>query len=712
MLFGLATVLNANRIIFLDKGEVVEQGTHEELLALKGRYYQFVRENEPASATLAEDSQPKQVRIRKPKLQKLESVDSMKSEASASSDEEEDIEYNKPQVERKPTNWEILKLCSREKWLMVGGVCAAILVGSTFPMFAVLFGEVYGILESTDDQYVKREANYIAVLFVLVGVATGVGIFCQIFIFNLTGVRMTARLRVAAFASMLKQEIGWFDAPENGVGALCSRLAADAAAVQGAAGTRIGALMQASATIVIGIVLSMCLTWEMTLVSLVSVPLVIGAVVLEGRYLAADADAVRRASNQATTIATEAISNIRTVSAFCGEEGVVERYVAAGEKTRAIARRSLRWRGAVFSFGQTAPVAGYALSLYYGGVLVSNGSVHYKLVINSVILEMPSSRVSEALIFGAWMMGQALAFAPNFSAAVMAAGRVFTLLERKPLVQSTYAPSVSEDHVAIGKIQYKNVRFRYPTRREVEVLRGLSLEVPSGKRVALVGPSGCGKSTLIQLLQRLYDPDEGLVYLDDYSVAHDMRLSTLRKNLGIVSQEPVLFDRTISENIAYGDNQREVPIEEIVRAAKEANVHGFISALPDGYNTRVGARASQLSGGQKQRIAIARALVRNPRVLLLDEATSALDTHSEKVVQEALDRASENRTSLIIAHRLTTIQNADMICVIDRGTVAETGTHKELLARKGMYARLYELQCGFVEEEEEPKENAAGNAAA
>ncbi|RVE52405.1 hypothetical protein evm_002799 [Chilo suppressalis] len=490
---------------------------------------------------------------------------------------------------------------------------------------------------------------------------------------------------------MLKQEIGWFDDAKNGVGALCSRLAADAAGVQGATGTRIGALMQAAATIVIGITLSLFYTWKMTLVSLVSVPMVIIAVILEGRIIAEGIAAVRAASDRANTIATEAITNIRTVSAFCGEQGVLDRYKKASANAKASARGSLRWRGCVFSFGQTAPVAGYALSLWYGGVLVADREVPYKNVI----------KVSEALVFGAWMMGQALAFAPNFGAAISAAGRIMGQLARTPAVASTAAPAVNEDYVAMGKINYKNVVFRYPTRREVEVLRGLSLAIPSGKRVALVGPSGCGKSTLIQLLQRLYDPDEGSVYMDDYNIASDMRLTTLRRNLGIVSQEPVLFDRSIAENIAYGDNTRTVTIEEIVSAAKAANVHSFIAALPSGYETRVGARASQLSGGQKQRIAIARALVRNPRVLLLDEATSALDTHSEKVVQEALDRASEGRTCLIIAHRLATIQNADMICVIDRGVLAEAGTHKELIDKKGIYAKLYELQCGIMEEEDE-----------
>ncbi|XP_013148516.1 PREDICTED: multidrug resistance protein homolog 49-like [Papilio polytes] len=617
----LATVLNATRIVFIEKGEVVEQGTHEELLAQRGRYYQLVLENEPSIAPGAEQNKHKQAKIRRPMLQKLASVDSIQSTTASEEDscsEDSVVLDEKEDEEFKPTTWQILKLCEPEKWLMVAGVLAAVTVGSSFPCFAILFGETYGLLENPDEEYVRGGTNIIAVLFLVVGVFTGIGIFFQIFIFNLTGVRLTAT--------------------------------ADAAAVQGATGTRIGALMQASATIIIGIILSLYYTWQMTLVSLVSVPMVIVAVVLEGRVLAEGIATSREASNKANTIATEAISNIRTISAFCGEEGVITRYKEAGLVASGRERRSMRWRGAVFSFGQTAPVAGYALSLWYGGVLVANKEVHYKSVI----------KVSEALIFGAWMMGQALAFAPNFGAAMLAAGRVMTLLARQSRVCS-------------------------PTLATV----------------------GCGKSTLIQLLQRLYDPDEGYVYMDDNSIAGDMNLPTLRKNLGIVSQEPVLFDRTIAENIAYGDNTRVVAMDEIVKAAKEANVHSFVAALPTGYETRIGARASQLSGGQKQRIAIARALVRNPRVLLLDEATSALDTHSEKVVQEALDRASEGRTCLIIAHRLATIKNADIICVIDKGVVAEMGNHAELMARKGIYARLYELQCGFIEEVDETGESGA-----
>uniref|UniRef100_A0A1B0DGS5 ABC-type xenobiotic transporter n=1 Tax=Phlebotomus papatasi TaxID=29031 RepID=A0A1B0DGS5_PHLPP len=254
------------------------------------------------------------------------------------------------------------------------------------------------------------------------------------------------------------------------------------------------------------------------------------------------------------------------------------------------------------------------------------------------------------------------------------------------LLQRLYDPT----ELTSSNVDYENIRFSYPTRSQTEVMKGLSLQVPEGKTIALVGPSGCGKSTCIQLLLRFYDPDQGEVKLDGVSTI-DFSIRNLRSHLGLVSQEPVLFDRTIAENIAYGDNSRVVSMEEIIEAAKEAQIHSeFITKLPLGYDTPLGSRGTQLSGGQKQRIAIARALIRNPKVLLLDEATSALDAESEKTVQNALERASENRTCIVIAHRLSTIRNANLICVIDKGQIAEMGTHNDLMSLNGIYSKMYQ----------------------
>ncbi|KAL7824409.1 hypothetical protein AOLI_G00329290, partial [Acnodon oligacanthus] len=242
-----------------------------------------------------------------------------------------------------------------------------------------------------------------------------------------------------------------------------------------------------------------------------------------------------------------------------------------------------------------------------------------------------------------------------------------------------------------GDIEFRDVHFSYPTRQNVKILQGLNVSVAQGQTLALVGGSGCGKSTSIQLLERFYNPASGQVFADGTDT-RTLNLAWLRSQLGLVSQEPILFDCTIAENIQYGDNSRVVSQEEIVEAARNANIHDFILGLPEKYNTRVGDKGTQMSGGQKQRIAIARALVRKPRVLLLDEATSALDTESEKVVQKALDDARQGRTCIVIAHRLTTIQNADIIAVIQNGQVAEQGTHSELMAKQGAYYALVNAQ--------------------
>ena len=282
-----------------------------------------------------------------------------------------------------------------------------------------------------------------------------------------------------------------------------------------------------------------------------------------------------------------------------------------------------------------------------------------------------------------------------------------------------------------GAITVENVTFHYPSRPEVQVLNGLNVSLNPGQTLALVGPSGCGKSTVVSLLERFYEPKSGCLKLDQQDI-RDLNIRWLRQNIGLVSQEPILFDASIAENIRYGANFREVCEEEVIAAAQAANIHNFIETLPEvdsvwfhqslnlnffmfvfqGYNTNVGAKGTQLSGGQKQRIAIARALVRNPRILLLDEATSALDTESEKVVQEALDKAREGRTSIVIAHRLSTIYNADVIAVIKGGQVAESGTHQELMKMKGLYYKLNRYQA-LVEEPEavpqyEKKEEEGG----
>ena len=346
-------------------------------------------------------------------------------------------------------------------------------------------------------------------------------------------------------------------------------------------------------------------------------------------------------------------------------------------------------------------------------------------------------------MFTSLSLGRASSFAPDSSKAKTSAARIFALFARKPPIDTTSPNGMKPVRVqntmknlalpssiftffqkanTSGEIEVKEAHFRYPTRVEVPVLQGLNVSVKPGQTLALVGPSGCGKSTVVSLIERFYDPLSGSLTLDGTDLK-DLNIRWLRSQVGIVSQEPVLFDTSIAENIRYGANFREVSDEEVVEAAKAANIHTFIDSLPQvsiarpvaalkryiasqltesylflqGYNTNAGCKGTQLSGGQKQRIAIARALVRNPKVLLLDEATSALDTESEKIVQAALDKAREGRTSIVIAHRLSTIYNANCIAVIHNGKVIESGTHSELMAQGGAYYHLNTVQLQDID---------------
>merc|ERR1719480_219468 len=285
------------------------------------------------------------------------------------------------------------------------------------------------------------------------------------------------------------------------------------------------------------------------------------------------------------------------------------------------------------------------------------------------------------------MIGYSFAFVSDFNKAMVAAARVFQLLDRKPLIDTNPSAGLKVNDVQ-GNVEVKEAEFHYPTRPNIQILKRLQLSIKKGESIALVGESGCGKSTVIQLIQRFYDLDEGSLKLEDHNIKL-LNLPHVRSKIGIVSQEPVLFNRSIGENIRYGDNAVEASMEDVMAAARKANIHTFVSALPQGYETNIGGKGKQLSGGQKQRVAIARAMLRNPAILLLDEATSALDSESEKIVQDALDAAQEGRTSITIAHRLSTIKDVDVIFVIQKGEVAEQGNHEELLELQGIYYKLW-----------------------
>ncbi|WP_437752131.1 ABC transporter ATP-binding protein [Sorangium sp. So ce1389] len=493
-------------------------------------------------------------------------------------------------------------------------------------------------------------------------------------LFTTAGERVVARLRASLFDHVLRQEMAFFD--DHRTGELTSRLASDTTVLQNAVSVHISMALRLGVSVVGGLGLLVYTSPRLTLLMLSVIPPVLLGAVICGRKLRKLSRAVQDSLARSGEIAEEALSGIRTVRAFAAEKQELARY--AGQVTESFERARARIR-ASGAFSGVVTFAGYAataLVLWYGGRLVVAG----RLTIGELT----------AFLFYTLLVAFSLAGLSDLWAELMralgAAERVFDLLDRAPampLSGGVEPPAVQ------GRLELERVGFSYPARKDVPVLKGIDLSVRPGEVIALVGSSGAGKSTIASLLMRLYDPDEGRILLD----GHDLRAlspSWLRRQIGIVAQEPILFATTVADNIRYG--RASASDEEVEAAARAANAHDFILRFPEGYRTLVGERGVQLSGGQKQRVAIARAVLKDPRLLVLDEATSALDTESEHLVKAALDTLMKGRTTLIIAHRLSTVMGADRVLVMDGGRIVQSGAHAALVAQDGLYRRLVERQ--------------------
>lgn len=694
----LSTIRTADKIVALSDGVVHEVGTHEELMAKQGIYYQLVMAQTKESEEEEEDDESDDDILEESLPTSLHRQMSILSSGSYNSDSSlprnvgrtlsaksnriksagHDSEDDEELQAMEPSKVRLLKMCAPEwPYLLVGGI-AAIIMGLFTPIYGIVFGDILGILAEQNER-ILTDISYYSLAFVGMAISAFIACFLQTFMFSLAGEKLTSRLRKMVFTTIISQDMSWFDDPANSVGSLCTRLTSDASSVQGATGSRISTALQALSTLIAAIVIGLWYNYKIGIVVLCFIPLVLLATYFESRVISGHMLNEKSGTEFASKIAIEAIESIRTVASLHQEESFYTQFRGALYEPHKKSRKNSQIRGLTFGFAQSIPSFAYSTSMYYGSILVAAGALTYPDLF----------KVIEAVILGTAMVGQAVAFAPDYQKAKIAAVRIFQLLDIKPKIDAFSKAGRILDDVK-GYIRFKNVRFNYPSRPKVKILRGLNLEIQPGQTVALVGSSGCGKSTCIQLIERFYDTLQGDVMLDDACVK-DMNVANLRSHIGLVSQEPVLFSYSLAENISYGDNSRKVEMDEIIEAARQANIHNFIRNLPQGYDTPVGDKGAQLSGGQKQRIAIARALLRNPKILLLDEATSALDTESEKIVQEALDKASSGRTCLIIAHRLTTIQKADMIVVIHRGQVVEKGTHQELLNKKGHYFNLHNV---------------------
>ena len=517
--------------------------------------------------------------------------------------------------------------------------------------------------------------DWAAMVMLAVFAIQGLSVALRYYLFTVAGERIVAQLRTDLYARIMAQEIGFFDARRTGE--LTNRLSSDTAVLQNTVSVNISMALRGVATVVGGIALLFYTSGTLTLLMLVVVPPIAIGAAIAGRAVRKLSKHVQDALARAGEVAEETISGIRTVRAFAQEQREVQRYDAEVMRSFDFARRrvlAVGWFQGVASF---AGFSALALVLWYGGrlVLAQEMSVGE---LTAFLLYTVGVAMSLTMLAGLWT---------DFMRAVGASDRVFDLMDRLPHIPTTGGEQLSRIE---GRLRFDEVSFTYPSRDDVQVLHGLEFDIAAGERVALVGPSGSGKSTIASLIPRFYDPSAGAVLVDDRDL-RDLDPHWLRRHIGIVAQEPILFSTSIEANIKYG--RESATRQQIEAAAQAANAADFITGFPDGYQTQVGERGVQLSGGQKQRIAIARAVLRDPRILILDEATSALDSESEHLVKEALERLVTNRTTVVIAHRLSTVMNADRVMVIDSGKIVQTGTHLKLMeATDGPYRRLVERQ--------------------
>ncbi|RMC18577.1 hypothetical protein DUI87_04469 [Hirundo rustica rustica] len=570
----------------------------------------------------------------------------------------------------------ILKYNASEWPYLVLGSLAAAANGAVNPLYALLFSQILGTFSILDEENQKNQINGVCVLFVLVGVLSFFTQFLQGYTFAKSGELLTRRLRKIGFQAMLGQDIGWFDDRKNSPGALTTRLATDASQVQGATGSQIGMIVNSLTNIGVAMIIAFYFSWKLSLVIMCFLPFLALSGAVQAKMLTGFASQDKKALEATGRIASEALSNIRTVAGIGKEKMFIDNFEKHLDMPYRAAIKKAHVYGLCFSFAQSIVFIANSVSYRYGGFLVDTEGLHYSFVF----------RVISAIVTSGTALGKASSYTPNYAKAKTSAARFFQLVDRVPKI-SVYSEKGEKWDDFKGSIEFLNCKFTYPSRPDIQVLKGLSISVKPGQTLAFVGSSGCGKSTSVQLLERFYDPEKGSVLIDGHD-SKNVNVQFLRSKIGIVSQEPVLFDCSIADNIKYGSNTKEATMEKVIEAAQKAQLHDFVMSLPNKYETNVGAQGSQLSRGQKQRIAIARAIIRDPKILLLDEATSALDTESEKTVQAALDKAREGRTCIVIAHRLSTIQNADIIAVMSQGLIIERGTHDELMAMEGAYWKL------------------------
>ncbi|KAJ8747508.1 hypothetical protein K2173_009245 [Erythroxylum novogranatense] len=706
----LSTIRAANLIVVLQAGRVVESGSHEELVKRNGDYFKMVQLQEGATHNVVPDDYNNNDGKNHHKMNIAQSPQSAWPSAPSTpginpfspgfslgtpysfsvhyNSDDESYEFDLNQLSQPaPSQWLLLKMNAPEWVTALIGSLAAIGSGAVQPINAYCVGLLIWNYFGTNDSAIKHKSRILSLVFLGIGALNFTTGLLQHYNFAIMGEKLTKRVREKLLAKLMTFEIGWFDDEENTSASICAKLATEASTVRSLVGDRMSLLIQAFFGSLFAYILAIILSWRLALIMIAVQPLVVGSFYLRTVIMKSMAGKAQKAQKEGSQLASEAVINHRTITAFSSQKKILLLFKATlrGPKEESVKHSWLSGLG-LFS-SQFFNTASTTLAYWYGGKLLTQGLITPEHLFQAFLI----------LVFTAYVIAEAGSMTNDLSKGSNAVRSVFSILNRKSEIDPEKSWGLDIKKGIKGRVEFQNVLFAYPTRPDQMILNGLTLRFDAGRTVALVGPSGSGKSTIIGLIERFYDSSKGTVLIDGQDIKN-YNLRVLRSYIALVSQEPTLFAGTIRENIVYGkENIRE---SEIKKAATLANAHEFISGMKDGYATYCGERGVQLSGGQKQRIALACAILKNPAILLLDEATSALDSVSESLVQEALEKMMAGRTSIVIAHRLSTIQKSDCIAVIKNGKVTEHGTHSELmsLGRRGAYYSLVKLQNGTFPE--------------
>uniref|UniRef100_A0A0E0LRA5 MDR-like ABC transporter n=1 Tax=Oryza punctata TaxID=4537 RepID=A0A0E0LRA5_ORYPU len=668
----MSTIVNADTIVVVENGKVAQTGTHQELLQ-KSTFYSNVCSMQNIEKEAGKRVASSSDNVIEDEIDEV--YDRQLSPKQGQKNKLEQLNSKQPKQEKD----DIAKILLGSSAAAISGISKPL-----FGYFIMTIGVAYYDLDA------KRKVSKYSLIFFTAGVITLASNIFQHYIYGVVGEKAMKNLREAIFSSVLRNELGWFEKPKNGVGFLTSRIVSDTSTVKTIISDRMAVIVQCISSILIATVVSMYVNWRMGLVSWAVMPCHFIGGLIQAKAAKGFYGDSAIAHQELVSLASEAASNIRTVASFVYEDEIIKKAeLSLQEPMRVTKIESMKY-GVVQGISLCLWNIAHAVALWYTTVLVQRKQASFENSIRSYqIFSLTVPSITEL-----WTL------IPMVMSAIAILNPAFETLDRDTQIVPD-KPESPSDGWLIGRTEFQDVSFNYPSRPEVTILDGFSLVIEPGQRVALVGPSGAGKSSVLALLLRFYDPQRGRVVIDNKNIK-DYNLRWLRKQIGLVQQEPILFNSSIRDNISYGSE--ETSETEIIQAAMEANIHEFISSLPEGYDTVVGEKGSQLSGGQKQRIAIARTLLKRPAILLLDEATSALDGESERVVMSSLgakewkniNEGPSKITSITVAHRLSTVINSDTIVVMERGKVVELGSHQTLIsADDGVYSRLFHLQSNM-----------------